>query len=531
MNKIITKIFLATFALWFFSLWLNFVLAGTLTTVDSSNRCSEIINYSSNWYSTNSTNWQQYTTASNNVVQRYINQEKAIKLAASWNTIDQWVCKKNYIVGSNVFKTPWKLDLCNNGIDKLITHQTNLFKAYITAKNLNLPARWFVWHAQVWWLQNLMSQNDVKCHTNKDCKLWVNTTSNFLFCKVCSAINTNRQELKTLEPKKTCENWYIFTDDNLCCQPGPTQCLVPTITINWEINKTTYNDEEWNLEVVVDYSDNTVWNITFPDLNKVIIKPASALSSDKIADAVAKTITFSLSTIWTDSISINVEDWCAILETKPCPPVEIKINRKMDCQLTKDRKLCDNKSGFNITDESSFTWFASLLSDTIKCKKWSLEIPFCPDKCTSRKIDNQTCEQTYGSWSYATSKDPICCKDCWTNKKLDENDNCVCDTTKPCSNLDDRRNPKTCKCECDPTKRCCWILLNTVVPFIWDCIEMTSQNNVWSSNNENTSTVNQLNAFPFLMMWLSKIMVTAILIFSFLIVIVSGLMMVIWVYY
>jgi Mn2+/Fe2+ NRAMP family transporter len=59
---------------------------------------------------------------------------------------------------------------------------------------------------------------------------------------------------------------------------------------------------------------------------------------------------------------------------------------------------------------------------------------------------------------------------------------------------------------------------------------MTSQNDVWSSSNENTSTVNQLNAFPFLMMWLSKILVTAILIFSFLIVIVSWLMMVTWVY-
>jgi len=44
-------------------------------------------------------------------------------------------------------------------------------------------------------------------------------------------------------------------------------------------------------------------------------------------------------------------------------------------------------------------------------------------------------------------------------------------------------------------------------------------------NDPNTSRVNQLNAFPFLMMGLSKIMVTVILIFSFLIVISAGLLM------
>jgi uncharacterized membrane protein YcjF (UPF0283 family) len=68
-----------------------------------------------------------------------------------------------------------------------------------------------------------------------------------------------------------------------------------------------------------------------------------------------------------------------------------------------------------------------------------------------------------------------------------------------------------------------------VVPFIWDCIEMTTQNSTeW--NNWDTSYINQLNAFPFLMMGLSKILVTVILIFSFLVVIAAGLMMVTWVY-
>jgi Mn2+/Fe2+ NRAMP family transporter len=59
---------------------------------------------------------------------------------------------------------------------------------------------------------------------------------------------------------------------------------------------------------------------------------------------------------------------------------------------------------------------------------------------------------------------------------------------------------------------------------------MTTQNSTNDWTNANTSTVNQLNAFPFLMMGLSKILVTVILIFSFLLVIVAGLMMVTWVY-
>jgi magnesium-transporting ATPase (P-type) len=91
-------------------------------------------------------------------------------------------------------------------------------------------------------------------------------------------------------------------------------------------------------------------------------------------------------------------------------------------------------------------------------------------------------------------------------------------------------NDETCKCECDPTQRCCGILLNTVVPFIGDCIEMTTQNSISDPSDPNKSRVNQLNAFPFLMMWLSKILVTIILIFSFLIIIAAWLMMTTGVY-
>lgn len=138
----------------------------------------------------------------------------------------------------------------------------------------------------------------------------------------------------------------------------------------------------------------------------------------------------------------------------------------------------------------------------------------CCEQCNKAPINWQNCEQTYWSGWYDSWK--CCAYECpkkWQPapewQKLDE---------------------KNCRWICDPTKKCCGIQLNTVVPFIWDCIEMTSQNDVWAGSSENTSAVNQLNAFPFLMMGLSKILVTVILIFSFLIVIASWLMMTTWVY-
>lgn len=73
------------------------------------------------------------------------------------------------------------------------------------------------------------------------------------------------------------------------------------------------------------------------------------------------------------------------------------------------------------------------------------------------------------------------------------------------------------------TEKCNWIKLNTTVPFIGNCIEVNS-----STDNDTTTSVTQLTAFPRLMSWLSKIVMTAIFVFSFLMVIASGVMMVVW---
>lgn len=119
----------------------------------------------------------------------------------------------------------------------------------------------------------------------------------------------------------------------------------------------------------------------------------------------------------------------------------------------------------------------------------------------------------------------------------------------------DENEPEDCKeedgnmvnekwqCVCDPSKRCCGIKLNTYVPFVCDddpgndrgektyrcCIQFVNSNGV--STADSTTQVNQLNAFPFLISWLMKILMVAILVVSFGAIVVWGLMMTIpWQY-
>ena len=97
----------------------------------------------------------------------------------SWNQYNSWVCINSYTNGGNAELTGWKKDLCGSSTNQLITHQTSLFNAYKVQKQLNANNWWFWTHEQVWQLQNLMQT--ANCHNNRDCKLWVNTISNFLF--------------------------------------------------------------------------------------------------------------------------------------------------------------------------------------------------------------------------------------------------------------------------------------------------------------------------------------------------------------
>jgi hypothetical protein len=517
MKRVAIKIFLSTFVVWIFSLWLNIVYgqSNNVNDVNDPNQCSTVTNYNPIWYSNNSTTWTTYTTASGSVLQWYINNENAIRFAASWNQYNSWVCINSYTNGGNAEKTSWKVDLCNSAIEELITYQEKLFNAYITAKNPSLPTRWFVWHTQVWWLQNLMEK--VNCHKNKDCKLWVNTISNFLFCNVCKAINSGWIELSSFNPNK-CDEWYKLTDDDLCCEP--LECKAPSITIDWQTNKTWYSGNN-DLAVKIDYSENNDWAIAF-NTWKITI----TWWSGKDFQTNDKVIKFTLTPDSnSNKIEIDVENGCATLETQQCSWAKITLNRDIPCQDKKKWAQCTNSGNFLLSGDA--TDLSALNGQKCELEWYPAPLDFCPG-CDFIKKSEKSCEESHWSWRYEDTN--WCCVNCGSDKKWDK-DNCVCiKTNADCESKWERLNEKTCKCECDPTKKCCGILLNTVVPFIGDCIEMTTQNSISDPSDPNKSRVNQLNAFPFLMMWLSKILVTIILIFSFLIIIAAWLMMTTGVY-
>lgn len=507
MKKVTIRIFLSVFVLWFFSLWLNVVYGqGSL----GSTQCDNVWNFSSN-----SSNWRTYTN-NNNVASWYINNSRAIWLAVAWNEYDSWVCRNNYINGTNVEKTQWKVDLCNNNLPALQSHQTSLFNKYIEIKGSNYSQPQFNNTTDVLNLQNLMSQ--AQCHGhNKDCKLWVYTISNFLFCNVCKAINSGWIELSSFNPNK-CDEWYKLTDDDLCCEP--LECKAPSITIDWQTNKTWYSGNN-DLAVKIDYSENNDWAIAF-NTWKITI----TWWSGKDFQTNDKVIKFTLTPDSnSNKIEIDVENGCATLETQQCSWAKITLNRDIPCQDKKKWAQCTNSGDFLLSGDA--TDLSALNGQKCELEWYPAPLDFCPG-CDFIKKSEKSCEESHWSWRYEDTN--WCCVNCGSDKKWDK-DNCVCiKTNADCESKWERLNEKTCKCECDPTKKCCGILLNTVVPFIGDCIEMTTQNSISDPSDPNKSRVNQLNAFPFLMMWLSKILVTIILIFSFLIIIAAWLMMTTGVY-
>lgn len=82
----------------------------------------------------------------------------------------------------------------------------------------------------------------------------------------------------------------------------------------------------------------------------------------------------------------------------------------------------------------------------------------------------------------------------------------------------------SCKIPWQEEKPCSWwIRLNTNVPFIWNCI-MTKKWEGWSRVNE-TTTVSQETAFPYLISVLTKFLVWIIVLVAFSFIIVWGMKM------
>ena len=110
-----------------------------------------------------------------------------------------------------------------------------------------------------------------------------------------------------------------------------------------------------------------------------------------------------------------------------------------------------------------------------------------------------------GNYSFAAD-----CPDANAHKNLASI--CVCNTwykagTSPCK-------------PCSDAGVCCGIQLNTSIPFIGNCIENNS-GDVWVGEEK---SVTWTTAFPVLMWSLTKILVTVILIVSFILIIIGGIM-------
>jgi len=113
--------------------------------------------------------------------------------------------------------------------------------------------------------------------------------------------------------------------------------------------------------------------------------------------------------------------------------------------------------------------------------------------------------ETNSSKSSSNNPDEKLCTSNW--KRVVESLICKCDPWYK------RVDDKWCL-SCDTEWVCCWVELNTNVPFIGNCIELSKNSSDTQSSNDETK-VTEKTAFPVLMWWLTKILVTVIMLVSF----------------
>ena len=163
--------------------------------------------------------------------------------------------------------------------------------------------------------------------------------------------------------------------------------------------------------------------------------------------------------------------------------------------------------------------------DGVTTINWCWDEQFLYDSCVAAQNNQGWNNGQWGSQWWNWWEQELLC-DC--NREILPNDTCYsqcnsqCEQPQECTNDWEIWSTWSCKCICDPNVKCCGIQLNTVVPFIWDCIEMSA------STRWDTTSVTSTTAFPILMQWLMKILMSAIMVFSFLMVIVAWLSMTTW---
>ena len=467
-NKSVTKILLWIFIIWISFLWYNVFAAWYKTQADDPGDCVNVKNYNTDKYSqTTNPKWNVDDKDLTDNPHWFYNNEDALKWRYKYHSGDVSI---------------------SGDVDAIIAYKLNFYQRFNWAAGYNDygPVRSLQQAFESAWCVSVI----------KDCKLWTKTSENFFkWCKNegenCTAFSWWYKDPIGVSPI-ACAIWYEEVTEwswaGLCCKKIellPPDILVNEIDCSCDDNKDDceFNVEDGPLNVEVDYLVNE--KIDLQVWNTGLISIDGWTMSGMTVDLTRKIIKFQI-TPSKNTVKIIVWNWV------------------MKASWTNEDIPWNNAP-------LTISWCNNLPVNW-ECTAWYVLCNGCCSECSTPSTWWDC--SGYGSW-YVSYLDWACCKfDCsvWSG----------CNPWK-------KWNETKCKCVCDPSQTCCGIQLNTVVPFIWDCIEMVDSDTALGLNVDTASSrVTQITAFPYLMMWLTKIVVTAILILSVIIVIASGVLMVTW---
>ena len=312
-------------------------------------------------------------------------------------------------------------------------------------------------------IQSKMQQIWWACSTCKDGRAWYHTRNAMSQCvtMLCTwdlvTPVLNGWNLSCSLPDYSLVDHSAFWLTYQCCQENE----IPYEPVPPTITNTNPEWEGGVAHIEVRYTDTA--EVVSWDSNANVFNVSDWSISNIDTNTSSMIVTFDVTDIWDDvnSINVNIWDWLIIFEWSV-------LSRWWSQTFSRDSN-CPNLPDPE-THECPQQWY-------VVWEGWC-----CVPPCTWN--------QYLASWG---------CTDCtW----------------------DTIPNDNHTKCVCNPDITCCWIKLNTVVPFIWDCIEMNASSSRWD-----TTSVTSVTAFPVLMQWLMKILMSAIMIFSFLMVIIAWFMM------
>ena len=452
-------------------------------------------------------------------------------------------------------------------ITNLITYKINLLQEHYDGP----LSTSFTDANNIWHLQNaIRSTQWCDSSLHRDCRLWRDTSRGFFNCDVCKAIDTSYEEWSAWPgqcPDEFELEWW-------CCKPKP---VITTQfwqgNRNWNVLRVDVSFAVTNATISNDNFNCDIWSFSVEGANfydvvpEIIEEPTEIVSCELIINGSAQTITVVVSEwvvqIWnTVSPEANQtftmpEDcgstpktdsgctetyWPSYSQSGDCCVTQCSIPQKTwwNCNpwySVNGSGCCVANNCQNLpttwTDCSNWWWMWSYNAASGCCVKGeSCQDPATPPtdwQCASPLVLDQagecctTCTTPAdGSWNcqpWYTAQWGCCFSDdrCWENE-INEWWQC-----KACVPWETVPNENHTRCICDSSNKCCGVQLNNVVPFIWDCIEMNGE-----SNRDNTTNVTSVTAFPILMQWLMKILMSVIMIFSFLMIIVAWLMIVSW---